>query len=68
MAGQNNLLLGFPEAKLLHIAGLILLVQRSDVTRRALRWDCWYSRALLLVHAPAAVVLVHSLYTLFRPA
>jgi hypothetical protein len=68
MAGPNNLLLSFAEAKLLHIASLILLVERSDATRRAHRWDCWYSRAALLLNAPAAFLLAHGLYRLFRAA
>ena len=66
MAGPNNLLLSFAEAKLLHIASIILLVERSDATRRAHRWNCWYSRIILLANAPAAFLLVHGLYRLIR--
>ena len=66
MAGSNNLFFSFAEAKLLHIASLILLLQRSDATRRAHRWNCWYSRAIFLANVPAAFVLAHGLYRLFR--
>jgi len=66
MAGPNNLLLSFAEAKLLHIASIILLVERSDATRRAHSWNCWYSRAILIANAPAAFLLAHGLYRLLR--
>lgn len=66
MAGPNNLLLSFSEAKLLHIASLILLVERSDATRRAHKWDCWYSRAILIANAPAACLLAYGIYRQFR--
>lgn len=67
MAGPNNLLLSFPEARLLHIASIILLVERSDAVRRAHTWQCWYSRALLLANAPAAFLLAYGLYRQYRP-
>lgn len=66
MAGPSDLFLSFAEAKLLHLASLILLIERSDATRRAHRWDCWYSRAILLANAPTAFLLAHNLYRLFR--
>lgn len=66
MAGPNNLLLSFSEAKLLNILSLALLVERSDSTRRAHSRDCWYSRAILLANAPTAILLAYNIYRLIR--
>jgi hypothetical protein len=66
MAGPNHLLLSFAEAKLLHLASLLLLVERSNSTRRAHRWDCWYLRVIFLANAPTAFLLAHNLYRLAR--
>lgn len=68
MAGPNNLFLSFPEAKLLHIVNLVLILERCDATRRAHHWDCWYSRAVLIANAPVAILASYGLYRLFRPA
>jgi hypothetical protein len=66
MAGPNNLFLSFPEAKLLHLVNLLLVIESCDATRRGHRWDCWYSRAILLANAPIALLASYNLYRLFR--
>jgi hypothetical protein len=63
-----NLFLSTSEAKFLHIANLILTIERCDTTRRGHGWHCWYSRAVLLVHFPVALFSAFSLYRLFYPA
>lgn len=68
MAGSSNLYLTSSEAKLLHLVNILLLIESCEVTRRAHHWDCWYSRAILLVNAPVAAVAAYNLYRLFRPS
>jgi hypothetical protein len=66
MAGPNNLYFNFAEAKVIHTLNLILVLERCDATRRAHHWDCWYSRAALIVNVPVALLASYSLYSLFR--
>lgn len=68
MAGPSNLLLSAPEAKLLHLVNLLLVIERCDANRRRHHWNCWYSQAVLLANAPVAILALHGLYRLFRPA
>jgi len=68
MAGPSNLFLSFPEAKLLHLVNLLLVIERCDTTRRGHDWDCWYSRIILLANVPVAIVAIHGLFRLLRPA
>jgi hypothetical protein len=68
MAGSSNLYLNLAESKLLHCLTILLVIESCDATRRAHRWGCWYSNAVLLANAPFAVLAFHNLYRLFRPA
>lgn len=67
MADSSNLFLSASEAKLLHLASVLLVIEGCEATRREHRWDCWYSRAILLANAPVAILTVYNLYKLFRP-
>jgi hypothetical protein len=68
MAGPSNLFLSFPEAKLLHLVNILLVIERCDAIRRAHRRGCWYSRAILLANAPVAILATYGLFRLVRPA
>jgi hypothetical protein len=68
MAVPASLFLSTSEAKFLHIANLILSIERCDTTRRGHGWHCWYSRAVLLIHTPVALFSAFSLYRLYRSA
>jgi hypothetical protein len=66
MAG--NLYISTPEAKLLYLVNLLVVLERCDATRKGHHWGCWYSRAILLANAPVVFIAAHGLYRLFRPA
>lgn len=63
-----NLCLSTSEARVLHVASLLLTLERCDATRRGHGWHCWYSRAVLLFNVPIALFSAVSLYRLFRSA